>query len=144
MLTLKAGRHPLAVTLLVFFVVSGLTNIVAYSHTAGNVIQTLPEPLGRIFYFIMTVASAVAVVGIYLPGLHGPLVERSGLWMLSGLLAAYGVLVFAAAGVRALFVATFLLGFAVGCVARIIQIGRQLRKIRAAAIVTKSTDQLAR
>lgn len=141
MIVIKSGRHPLAVTLLVFCAVSGVSNLLAYSKSATNVLRALPPAFGLVFYGLLALGSAVALVGVFWPGLTGPHLERSGLLMLTGVFSAYAVLVIPL-GLRALFFSLLLFGFALGNFLRVLQIGRDLKRIRAAAAYTGSTEQL--
>lgn len=142
MIIIKSGRHPLAVTLLAFCVVSGVGGVVTYGRSASTVLRTFPEPLGRIYYSVLALGSVLAIVGIFWRGFGGPRLEKSGLWMLAGLFTSYGVMAITVAGWRALFFALLLFGFALGSLLRIIQIRRELKKVIAAAVHTNATDQL--
>jgi hypothetical protein len=142
MITIKSGRHPLAVSLLGFLALSGLSGLVTYSRSASGTIRSLPNPLGVVFYVVLFAGSAIAIVGVFTRGLLGPLLERSGLCMLSGLLPCYAILAIARTGWPAMFVASILLGLAVGCVWRIVQIGREMKLVRVGAARVGAMDEL--
>ena len=127
MIIMKSGRHPLVVTLLVFCVVSGLANLLAYQKSATNVIRAMPTALGYGYYLVLALGALVTLAGVFWRGIDGPLLERAGYWMLAGLFISYGVIAVMVAGPRALFTASILFGFALGSVLRNVQISRELR-----------------
>jgi hypothetical protein len=139
---IRSGRHPHEVCLLGVCVLSGATGLINYSKVASSTVRALPEPWGMVFYATMLAGAVIALAGVLLPGLKGPLIERSGLLILASLFTGYGIAVLAAAGARGLFFSAFVGGFAIANLVRYVQIGRELRRISAAATLTSSTDQL--
>lgn len=133
MIVIKSGRHPLAVSLLGFLAASGLSGLATYSHSASGTIRSLPHPLGVVFYGALAAGSVIAIVGVFMRGLLGPLLERTGLWTLSGFLSSYALLALVRVGWPALFVALLLFGLSVGSFLRAVQIGRELNQIREGA-----------
>jgi hypothetical protein len=142
MITIKSGRHPLAVSFLGFLAFSGISGLFTYQRSASGTVRSLPEPLGQVLYGGLAAGALVAIVGVFLPGLVGPLLERVGLVLLAGFLFGYAVLAFARAGWPALFVISLLLGLTVGCVWRVVQIGRELRQVRVAALRVHAVEEL--
>lgn len=139
---IRSGRHPHEVCLLGVCLLSGVSGLVNYSTVSSGTVRQLPEPWGLVFYAVMLAGAVIALGGTLIPGLKGPLVERSGLVILAGLFTAYGIAALATSGTRALFFAAFMVGFATANVVRSVQIGRELRRISAAATFTSSSEQL--
>lgn len=114
MLVNRAGRHPHEVALLAVCIIFGPVGLVAKDEVSGGALQALSDPLGYAFFGLMVVGAALGLAGLFLPfkGVKGPLVERSGLWMLSSVWYAYGLLALATSGLRALGFALVVIGFA--------------------------------
>lgn len=142
MITIKSGRHPVVVTLLIFSVASGIGNLAFYNQAATTTVRSMPSPLGYVYYAGIILGASVTLAGIFWRGLTGPLLERSGWFMSAGLFVSYGAIAIAISGPRALFTACILFGFAFGSGARIVQIGRELKKVTAAASLSNSGNQL--
>jgi hypothetical protein len=77
-------------------------------------ISVLPGVLGYMFFAVMTIGAGMGLAGLFLPfkGVMGPLVERTGLWLLSLVWYVYGLLALATTGLRALGFALVVIGFA--------------------------------
>lgn len=142
MIVIKSGRHPLAVSFLGFLAMSGISGLLTYRRSASGTVRALPELIGLVLYGGLAAGALIAIAGVFLHGLVGPLLERVGLVLLAGFLSGYGVLVFARAGWPALFISSLLLGLTVGCVWRVVQIGRELRKVRVAALRVHAMEEL--
>lgn len=142
MLTIRFSRHPHEIVLLSICVLSGLSTFLAYHQAASTAIRELPEMWGRVYYLGLAIAAAIALIGVFWPGFTGPLVERAGLLMLSGLVCFFGIAILTVAGLRGLYFGLILIGFAAANLWRVGQVNRELQQIRAAAILTGSTEQL--
>jgi hypothetical protein len=114
MLVNRAGRHPHEVALLSVCLVFGPVGLIAKDKVSGTAIQSLPGVLGYLFFVLMTLGAGMGVAGLFLPfkGVKGPLVERTGLWLLSLVWYVYALLALATSGLRALGFALVLAGFA--------------------------------
>lgn len=141
MIVIKSGRHPFEVMILAWCLLSGVNQTINYQRAASSVLHDLPDLFGYALYAGTVVGSAIALIGTFWPSLTGPLVERAGLWMLSGLWVSFGVLL-ATAGVRGLYFGGFLWGFAAAAIWRGVQIGRELKSVHAAAVLARATDQV--
>ncbi|TCO57113.1 hypothetical protein [Actinocrispum wychmicini] len=143
MLTIRSGRHPHEIVLLAFTLLSGLTGFFGYSQAASNaILLLLPRAYGQAFYLGLAASAAIALAGICWRGIVGPLVERAGLLINTGLYLFFALAIFTVGGVRGVGFGFTLIAFSVANVVRVLQIRRDLRAIRAAAMVTDSTDQL--
>lgn len=141
MIVIRSGRHPFEVVLLAVFLLSGVSNLANYNASASNALRGLSDTYGYVYYAGLALGSAITLVGVFWPGLSGPLVERAGLLILTGLWASFGGLLLAF-GWRGVQFALLFFGFAAGAVWRIVQIRRDLRQAVSAAVVTGATDQV--
>lgn len=113
MLVNRAGRHPHEVALLSVCLVFGPVGLAAKDKVSGAAIQSLPDALGYAFFALMLLGAAMGMAGLFLPfkGVKGPLVERTGLWLLTLVWYVYALLGLATTGLRALGFALVLVGF---------------------------------
>lgn len=142
MIVIRSGRHPHEVLILSGCVVYGVAGFSAFDRVAITSIRELPGPVGHMFYALLAVTAAVALVGSFLPGLIGQRVEQGGLLLVAAHALVSVTLVFAALGLRATAFAIFMLCIASANVWRAVQIHFDLRRILAAAVMTGSVDQL--
>lgn len=136
MIVIKSGRHPFAVVVLIVFVLSGVSNLFNYDQSASNALRDLSPVYGYIYYAGLALGAAITLIGVFWPGLYGPLVERAGWLILAGLWAAFGGLLFTF-GWRGAQFALLFEGFAAGAMWRVVQIGRDLR-----AMFSDATDHV--
>lgn len=110
----RAGRHPHEVALLSVCLIFGPVGLIAKDEVSGTAIQSLPGVLGYLFFVLMTLGAGMGIAGLFLPfkGVKGPLVERTGLWLLSLVWYVYALLALAKSGLHALGFALVLAGFA--------------------------------
>jgi hypothetical protein len=142
-IVIRSGRHPHEVFLLVAFLLWALFGLIAFEATASPSLRLLPTPWGHVFYGALGVGAVVAIVGVFLRrGIVGPLVERSGMLILSGMNVAYAVFVFGYSGSRAAGFSIFMVCLAAANIWRAAQIPGEVKQIAAAAALGKATDHL--
>lgn len=141
MIVIKSGRHPFEVMILAWCLVSGVNSIINYQQAASTVFGQFPDLFGYILYGGTVAGSTVTLVGTFWPSLAGPLIERAGLVMLAGLWVLFGGLL-TTVGERGLYWGGFLWGFAAAAIWRSVQIGREMKRVQAAATLIGSTRQV--
>lgn len=135
---IRSGRHPHEVAFLGVFAIAGIAGLVAPHRTSNAVLQSLPAWGLTVFYLVLAVGSLLALAGVLMPGLKGPLIELYGLLILSGELLGYGVAILGYAGPRALLSALLPIGIGIANVIRMRQITREVREARAGAKATRT------
>lgn len=141
MILIRSGRHPHEVFLLGWCAAAGASGLLTKQVSSGT-ISSLPAPWALVFYAAMVLGATISLIGIALRGLAGPLVERSGLLVLTGLFASYAVAVVAIAGIKGLFLAGLFAGLTAANMYRAYQITRDLKQVFAAASYTDASEQL--
>lgn len=117
--------HELAFVIAAFLL--GVAGTVSFSRIATTNVRMLPTVWGYVLYGGLAVLAAVTLVGIFVHGVVGALLERAGLISLALFLLAYGVGFLAVAGWRGVGPAVFVTAFAVANVVRARQISRAVR-----------------
>lgn len=141
-IVVKTGRQPHEVALLIGCLLFGLAGTIAFDAVAVTSLRALPEAFGQVFFVLLAVGAAVPLVGIFKPGLEGPLIERIGLWVLTIQNVFFAAAVAVTSWPRGFGFIVMMTMLAVANVVRALQIPRQLRRIAAAAAVSGSVDQL--
>ena len=129
---IRRGKHPHEVALLLAIAVIGVFGTFAFNRSATTAARELAHPYGQLMYGGMTLGSAVALVGIFWPGITGALIERSGLKITSLLCLGQGAATIYMYGLRGLAFGLILAAFAVASLVRVHQIQKETREIIAA------------
>lgn len=124
-------RNPYEVILLLVFAVQGVAGLVAPTRTSSNTLLTMPTSLLYVWHTALLVSGAVALAGVFAPGLTGHILERTGLTINLLQLAGYGIVLLGLFQWRALFFGAMCLGLAYASLWRIRQINKDLRRLRA-------------
>lgn len=127
--------------LLIACILLGAAGLSAFDHVSTTTVRSLPYPFGHMLYGGLLIGGVVALLGVYLHGIAGPLVERSGLLALALLCTAYAVTVEGLSPIRGLSFALFMLAFAAANLIRWRQIGRELGEIQAAAVIVAARSE---
>lgn len=126
---IRRGKHPHEVALLLATTVIGAFGTIAFNRSATAAARELAQPYGQLLYAGMALASIVALVGIFWPGITGALIERSGLIAASLLCLGQGSAAVYMYGLRALAFGLILAAFAIASLVRFAQIRREIREI---------------
>ena len=129
---IRRGKHPHEVGLLFATFVIGGFGTFAFNSSANSASRALPYPMGQIMYGALALGSAVAIAGIFWPGITGALVERAGLVAVSLMCAGQGAATLVGFGLRGLAYGGILAAFAVASLWRVLQIRREVQEILAA------------
>jgi hypothetical protein len=129
-ITVRSGRHPHEIALLVMSFVSGMVGLAVQPATSPALASTLSGPLLNYFYLGLIVSSGASFVGALMNSVTGLLMERAGLILIVFLYVAYGVSVVSNSGIRGTTGALFGFAIAVASVVRIVQIQRDVKKVR--------------
>ncbi|GLW91781.1 hypothetical protein [Actinokineospora globicatena] len=134
---IRSGRNPHEVALLAAAFVLGLAGLTAFGQVATTTVRALPDPFGHVLYGGLAVGALVSLVGVFLAGYIGPLLERAGLIGLALLCAGYAVTILGLFGGRGLSFALFMLAFAAANLVRARQIGRELDEMQAVEVLVR-------
>lgn len=127
-IVIRSGRHPLAVLMLVLFVVSGISGLISPARSAPPVAHVLTLWELRGWFAGLTLSSAIALVSVFRSGFGSLAIERVSMIVLGALVSMYAVAVVIQSGT---IVSPPLAGIAavVGAsVWRAIQIGGDLKR----------------
>ncbi|WP_146231843.1 hypothetical protein [Lentzea atacamensis] len=126
--------------LLLLILMAGFNGLSAAGRTGNTVLGSLSPPWLLMFYAGLLVGAGMAIVGVVLPGLKGPVVEAFGLGVFTLPLLGYGAAVFVATGWRGLLTAgSFAVVMSIANVWRMFQVRREFRAARAGAVATHTT-----
>lgn len=129
-LEIRGGKHPHEVALLVVTFILGLAGALFYSTVASTTVRALPAPFGQVLYIGVSFTAAVALVGVFQPGVLGALIERTGLWSLSAWSLVYAGVILANSGARGIMFGGFMTGYAVANFIRARQISKEIAVIQ--------------
>lgn len=124
----STGRHPHEVFLTAFIVLVSVVGL--FTPVSPSIASMLTEPGATAFYLGLVLSGVATLVGIWIPRIEGPLIERIGLGVTALFLLAYIIAVFANSGTRGFMAVAFPTGILVANVARIVQIGAVLKKLK--------------
>ncbi len=133
MTPIPSGREPFEIALLSAISLYGLLAVVAYDKVAVTTLRSLPGPWGYIFIAASGAAALVALSGALMVSITGLLVEKIGLWAVSGLYGAFAIWSIGLNGARSTGFAVMLLGVALAALVRVWQINRSKRVSTTAA-----------
>lgn len=143
MLVIRSGRHPHEVMLLVLILTAGSSGLASSGKTGNTVLASMGHYQLLVFYGTLLAGAAMAIVGVLLRGLKGPVVEAFGLGVFTLPLLGYGAAVFAATGWRGLLTAgAFAVVMSVANVWRMLQIRREFWAAKAGAAATDTMRQV--
>ncbi|MFJ1765077.1 hypothetical protein ACIOD2_32450 [Amycolatopsis sp. NPDC088138] len=134
---IRRGKHPHEVVLLAAAFLLGLSGSLAFNATATSTARTLPFPFGHLLYAGMAFGAAIALVGVFWPGITGALIERAGLILVSTWSLVYGVVVLFNSGARGIMFGGFMAAFAAASLWRVWQIAKEAREVAAARAYLK-------
>jgi hypothetical protein len=129
MLIVHSGRNPFAVFLLCACVLIGVAGLISPQKTSPTVAHLLlPWELAA-WYGGLIASGAGTLAGLAVKGLTGLLVERAGLVFLASLSGMYAVAVAVQGGGALSFAAALTGCFCAASLARVWQIGRDLKQL---------------
>lgn len=137
---IRSGRHPHEVALLAAAFLMGVAGVVIFDTVASTTVRALPQPWGHVMYGVLAIGSAIALTGVFWPGIAGAVIERAGLVALVGASLGYAVAIFAINGPRGLAFTTFLTAFALANVFRAVQISKEITEMQAAAVILRDGE----
>lgn len=126
---IHSGRNPYAIFLLLACALTGVAGLISPQQTSPAVAHVLLPWELEAWYGGLVVSSGAALAGLLWRGLTSLLVERAALAVLGSLTAMYSVAVVVRGGVTLSLAATVTAGLCVASVARIWQIGRDLKEL---------------
>lgn len=99
-LTIRDGRHPIAVLTMMASAVAGAIGLLLPPSPVSAVDRFIPEPWRHIYYGLLLTAGLIVTVAVWLPDLRDRLIwERIGLLPFTGVLLVYPIaLVYVATG----------------------------------------------
>lgn len=110
----------------------GVVGTILYDGMASANVKELGGFFGRMLYIGFAAGGGLSLLGVFLRGTTGALLERAGLLALSFHCLAYSATAFAIAGIpRALGFSIFVTAFAAANLWRVHQIGREIREHQA-------------
>lgn len=127
---IRSGRHPHEVVILSVFALASVAGVAAPYRVSGQTLLALPPFSLYLFYIVLGAGSFLSLVGVFLRGIKGPVVEMYGLGVLSLNLAGYGVAIWGLLGSSGTFFGLLTVGIALGNVWRIVQVFRELKLAR--------------
>lgn len=130
-LLINSGRQPFELVILAVCVLSGLSGLLVPGAQSPAIVAALGEWTWA-WYVGLTLGGAVPLVGVWLKMPTCLLIERVGMVWLSTLFLAYGVGIAFVADSRGVTAAAFTAGYGLAAAARVWQISRDLRKLKAA------------
>lgn len=129
-ITFRSGRHPHEIGLLVMSLVIGLIGLAVEPASSPALSSSLSGPLLSYFFLVLILSAIASFVGALMNSITGLLWERAGMYPLSAMYVAYSMAVLMYGGLRGITSAMFGLAIAVASVVRIVQIHRDLKKVR--------------
>lgn len=124
----STGRHPHEVFTTVFVMLVGVVGL--FQPVSPAITLAFTEAGATAFYLGLILSGAIVLVGIWLPRIEGPLLERIGLAVSTLFLIGYVIAVVSNSGTRGAMAVAFPLGLIAAKVARIYQIGKVLKKLK--------------
>lgn len=128
MLIVHSGRNPFAAFLLGACVLTGIAGLLSPQRTSPIVAHLLAPWELQAWYGGLILTGAGTLAGLFLRGLTGLLVERVGLVFLASLSGMYATAIAVQGGVALSFASAFTGSFALASIARVWQIGRDLKQ----------------
>lgn len=144
MIVLTSGRHPHEVVLNIVYLIGGTAGVLGGETVSGKtVLGSLPSWSLFTFFLALVVGAVISLIGIFtLKGVLGPAVERIGLVVTTLDLVGYGVALFGIIGISAFFFGVLTIALGVANIWRALQIGTELKAVRAGAQATGTVAQL--
>jgi hypothetical protein len=142
MLAIRSGRSPHELALLIPCFIVGIAGLTVPGRVSTTTLSALPLHWLYVWYGGLVLGSAVALTGLMMGSILGMLIERVGLIVLSGQLLGYGIAITVLFGLRGIQFGLLVGAFAVANLWRAHQIRRESVSVRAAAVLTRSTEQL--
>lgn len=132
LLVVRNGRHPIVLLVMAACLGSGLMGLFMPPDPSASIIDRyVPEPWKTTYYVILTLASIVILIGVWLPDPRDRLmVEQIGLWFLSGALLIYPIVIWTTYSQRLALGGMISLLCGIGGLARIAEILREVRAVR--------------
>lgn len=134
------ARYAPELFLLLLCGFSGATGLLAPRVVATSPLSGLPDIVATAWYAGLWGGATIAIVGIFMSRPLGPLVERAGLLMLTGLALSFSALLIGIGSPAAGGLVSVLLLFALTLLARIWLIGREPKEIKAAIDLLTGND----
>ncbi|MEV4604795.1 hypothetical protein AB0K15_46530 [Amycolatopsis sp. NPDC049253] len=128
-ITLRRSRSPFQVGVLLALFLLSAASALFFDAMATASARELGPGLGRLMYGGMAVAAGVALVGVWLDGVVGLLVERVGLISMGCWSTAAGLAVLANSGARGVQFGGYFLAVALMSAWRAWQIGKEAREL---------------
>ena len=119
---IRSGREPFEIALLTAVTLYGIAATIFFDKVSVTTLKSFPEPWGHIFIAAFGLGSGVALWGAIQASITGVLVEKVGLWFVSGLGSAFAIWSFGVNGIKALAFVILVLGVAAASTARLRQI----------------------
>ncbi|MCW0214383.1 MAG: hypothetical protein OJJ54_13570 [Pseudonocardia sp.] len=108
--------------------------------TSPGISNAFPGDTENYFFVSMAVFGGLSLYGALQRSVVGLLVERAGLIVLSAIYLGYSVAVVSNSGFRGITPAVFGLAIAVANVARLVQISRDLKRVKASVAAECTAD----
>jgi hypothetical protein len=122
------GRHPLAVWFLAACVLSGISSLVIDSEPP-TLQRNLPAWVLFAWSWSLILGAGVALAGVVIRPAWGILVERLGLSVLAPAVLGYATAVVVVNGQRAVFAGAIVGSLGVACIARVVRITIDVRRV---------------
>lgn len=130
---ISTGREPFEVWALSAISLYGVAASISFDRFAVTTLRNFPAPAGQVFIGLFGLGALVALTGVLMGNVTGVLIERTGLWLVAGLGAAFAAWSAGTNGSRALAFVLLVLGVAIASGVRLRNIHRQQRRSTAAA-----------
>ena len=129
MIPVHSGRNPFAIFLLIACLLTGISGLISPEGTSPIVAHLLAAWELKAWYSGLTLSGAATLIGLFSKGLTSLSVERVGLIFLGTISTMYSIAVAMQGGAALSFSSAFVGAFAIACMARVWQIGRDLKKL---------------
>jgi hypothetical protein len=130
-MTTASTRNPFQVFLILAMGIQAIIGSFYFNQAASAALRAFPEPWGRVFLAFTAVTCVVVLVGMSRPNSpEGILIERAGLYGLSGVTIAYALWAIGQSGFRATSFALILGAMGMSGVCRARQITRAYNNAR--------------